>query len=286
MGRADGRVKLIMKIIAFCCLITGILIVTSDGSSVCMVDCTSLLTPHPPSLYEQDCCIPSNSGKTFTVREKNRVKIIFCPSTIPTSCNKYTFSYSSCNDLLQAFPASTSGYYNLSLSNGSIITVYCDMEGSNCDGERGWMRVGYLNMSESDASCPSGLTLQQYINTDHDLCGQQFSYSAGCYSTFFDTFASNYSNVFGRVRGYQFGDPESFISRSIDSYYVHGVSITYDESPRKHIWSYSVGRSENQLGASCPCNNGSTAYIPSFVGDDYYCESGNSGVNTVCFICR
>ena len=80
--------------------------------------------------------------------------------------------------------------------------------------------------------------------------------------------------------------PKSFISRSIDSYYVHGVSITYDESPRKHIWSYSVGRSENQLGASCPCNNGSTAYIPSFVGDDYYCESGNSGVNTVCFICR
>ena len=272
-----------MTIIVFCCLITGLLIVVSEGSSVCMTDCSGLLTPRSPSLYEQYCCIPSNNGKTFTVKENNRVKIIICPSTlkIPTTCSKYNFSYdyNSCNALLKAFPVATSGYYDLTLSNGSIITVYCDMEGSNCDGEGGWMRVAYLNMSASGASCPPGLTIQQYNNTDHDLCGQLFSYSAGCYSTFFDTFASNYSNVCGRVRGYQFGDPESFTGGSIDSYYVHGVSITYGASPRKHIWSYSVGRFESQLSNGCPCNNGSTGFIPSFVGEDYYCESGNSGNN-------
>ena len=268
-----------MIIIVFCCLITGLQIVTSEGSSVCMADCTSLLTPRPPSLYEQYCCIPSNSGKTFTDREKNRVKIIFCPSTIPTSCNKYTFSYSSCNDLLQAFPVATSGYYSLTLSNGSIITVYCDMEGSNCDNKGGWMRVGYLNMSESGTSCPPGLTLQQYNNIDHDLCGQPFTNTSGCYSTFFGTFESNYSNVCGQIRGYQFGVPESFIGNTIDSYYLHGVSITYGESPRRHIWSYSVGTFENELSSSgCPCNNGSTGFIPSFVGDDYYCESAASDV--------
>ena len=59
------------------------------------------------------------------------------------------------------------------------------------------LRVGYLNMSEPGAFCPLGLTLQQYNNIEHDLCGQPFSYSAGCYSTFFDTFVSNYYNVCG-----------------------------------------------------------------------------------------
>ena len=31
------------------------------------------------------------------------------------------------------------------------------MEGSNCDGKGGWMRVAYLNMSEPGATCPPGL---------------------------------------------------------------------------------------------------------------------------------
>ena len=125
----------------------------------------------------------------------------------------------------QAFPVATSGYYNVSLSNGSIISVYCDMEGNNYDDKGGWMRVGYVNMCESGAFCPPGLTLQQYNNIEHDLCGQPFSYSAGRYSTFFDMFVSNYSNVCGRVRGYRFGAPESFTNCSIGTYYVHGVSI-------------------------------------------------------------
>ena len=83
--------KFIMNIIVVCCLIAGLQIVASEGSSVCMVDCTSLLTPRPPSL----CCIPSNSGKTFTVKENDQRKIVFCPSTMPTSCSKYM--YNSCN---------------------------------------------------------------------------------------------------------------------------------------------------------------------------------------------
>ena len=58
-----------MNIIVFYCLITGLYIVASESSSVCMADCSGLLTQHPPSLYEQYCCIPSNSGKTFTVKK-------------------------------------------------------------------------------------------------------------------------------------------------------------------------------------------------------------------------
>ena len=30
----------------------------------------------------------------------------------------------------------------------------------------------------------------------------------------------------------------------------------------------------------CPCNSGSTAQVPPYVGSDYYCETGNNGVQT------
>ena len=43
------------------------------------------------------------------------------------------------------------------------------MEGSNCNGKGGWMRMGYLNISEPGATCPPGLTQQQYNNIDHDV---------------------------------------------------------------------------------------------------------------------
>ena len=32
------------------------------------------------------------------------------------------------------------------------------MKGTYCDRKGGWTRVGYLNMTESNATCPSGLT--------------------------------------------------------------------------------------------------------------------------------
>ena len=276
-----------MNIIVFCCLIAGLQIVASEGSSVCMADCTSLLTPRPPSLYEQYCCIPSNSGKTFTVKENSRLNMILCPSTIPTSCNKYD----SCNALLQAFPLATSGYYNVILSNGSIITVYCDMEGSNCDGKGGWMRVGYLNMTDPGSSCPSGLTLRQFNNIDRGLCGRPMSSSI-----IFSAHGFNYSKVCGQIRGYQFGVPDGFpplhgtnAIPNIDNCntYVDGVTITYGSNPRKHIWTYACGAKETISGINylipytCPCSTDSNGtYVPEWIGSDYYCESG---LNSVVF---
>ena len=244
-------------------------IVASKGSSVCMADCTSLLTPHPPSLYEQYCCIPSNSGKTFTVKEKDRVKIIICPFTlkIPTSCSKYTFSYDSCNALLQVLPATTSGYYSLTLCNGS-----------NCDGKGGWMRVDYVNMSEPGATCPPGLILRQYNNIDHGLCGQPMSFTLLVYSVN----GFNYSKVCGQIRGYHFGVPDGFPPYAIPNIencnsYVDGVTITYGSNPRKHIWTYAreTVLGNDDLGPySCPCNNDSSGTsVPEWVGNDYYYES-------------
>ena len=44
------------------------------------------------------------------------------------------------------------------------------MKGTHCDGKCGWARLAYLNMTEFGATCPPGLSLQQYHNIDHGLC--------------------------------------------------------------------------------------------------------------------
>ena len=65
----------------------------------------------------------------------------------------------------------------------SIVGIHL-LSNYNCDGEGSWIRVAQLNMSEPGATCPPGLTLQNYNNIDHSLCGQS---SSGCASTFFST---------------------------------------------------------------------------------------------------
>ena len=135
-------------------------------------------------------------------------------------------------------------------------------------------------MTESGATCPPGLSLQQYNNIDHGVCGRPNPSSAGCSSTTFSTFGLNYFKVCGQVRGYQYHSPDAFhrLSKGIDSYYVDGVSITYGQCPRKHIWTYACGIRENQVNTwGCPCNtgySGGNKVVSSFVGNHYYSESG------------
>lgn len=63
--------------IVFRVLFFSFLLSISYASSVCMTDCTNLLTPCPPSIYEQYCYNSDNSGKTINRRENNRVKLTF-----------------------------------------------------------------------------------------------------------------------------------------------------------------------------------------------------------------
>ena len=154
------------------------------------------------------------------------------------------------------------------------------MKGSNCDCKGGWMRVGYLNMSEPNATCPPGLTLRQFINIDHGVCGRPMSSSI-----VYSAHAIHYSKVCGQIRGYHFGSPDGlpplygpYVTPNIDNCntYVDGVTITYGSNPRKHIWTYACGVTENNNHEyACPCNNGSSGTTsPTFVGKEYFCESG------------
>ena len=68
-------------------------------------------------------------------------------------------------------------------------------------------------------------------------------------------------------------------SQSLDGVYVDGISIT-SGNPRKHVWTYAVGQSDdyNYAQYNCPCAKTPGPDPPTFVGSNYYCESGNVGV--------
>jgi len=103
----------------------------------------------------------------------------------------------------------------------------------------------------------------------------------------YSTFGMNYSHVCGRMIGYQHSTPDAFdhlTSQTIEGYYVDGVSLTHGPpGSRQHIWTFAAGLVENNPSSypanSCPCDDRATARssVPSFVGNDYFCESGNPG---------
>ena len=191
----------------------------------------------------------------------------------------------SCQEIIYCFPSAPSGYYQITASNGSLVQVYCDMEGTNCGGEGGWTRIALVNMTAPNASCPSGLNQSDF--SGRTLCHHS---STGCQSAIFSAFNLNYCEVCGRVIGYQFGTPEAFsrsiviTSLTIDSQYLDGVSITHGSGPRTHIWSYPAGVTTTRTDRfGCPCNTGSTVTAPPYIGGNYYCESATTSISSGTF---
>ena len=131
-------------------------------------------------------------------------------------------------------------------------------------------------MSDPSQQCPS---VWQEITTPHRVCGRR-STTSSCEGLTYSTGSEQYDQVCGRIIGYQLGSTDSFrgSGQSINTYYVDGISVTRG-SPRRHIWTFSNGLDElstNYSPAICPCVTGSTNgnNIPSFVGQNYFCESG------------
>ena len=180
----------------------------------------------------------------------------------------------SCKEIKQEQPNSPSGVYLLVTANGtSSYYTYCNME-ELCGSGGGWTRLAYLNMSDGSQNCPSGL--QYYSSAGLRTCGKKNTTGATCDSVQFSSNGISYSQVCGRIVGYQYGTPDAVhpSTQNIDSVYLDGVSITHGGSPRQHIWSLLVGvHSNKSYFDNCPCAGGSSPQ--SFIGNDYFCESAN-----------
>ena len=184
----------------------------------------------------------------------------------------------SCLDIYHKNPESqgVSGEYYIKGGDDAQLQ-YCNMQ-LECGGKEGWMKLVNVNVARGD-SCPGRW---KNISSPVAACIAH-SQKAGCYSTTFSTDKIPYSRVCGMVVGYQQSSTDGFAnfhysSRSINGPYVDGVSITYG-TPRKHIWTYGIGNSDKsnylpQYPSNCPCSEFPGRLPPSFVHDNYYCESG------------
>ena len=188
----------------------------------------------------------------------------------------------SCEEIKANWPDSPSDYYIIADSNGHARHVYCHME-ELCDSKGGWMRVAYLNMSDSTEECPPGFRL--YDENGVRACGRPQSSPAGyCQSVKFPSYSISYSQVCGRVTGYQYGSPDAIaaaeLHNNLNAAYIDGVSLTCG-NPRKHIWTFIAALQENFFYSNgvqeCPCAPNSPVTPQSFVGNDYFCESGCPG---------
>ena len=142
------------------------------------------------------------------------------------------------------------------------------------------MRVTSLN-TRLGSSCPSNFRLE--YSGGKRFCVKRVS--TGCSSQYYSTRGVPYAEVCGKAIGYQYGSPDAApypvgTYRSIEEAYMDGISITHGSRPRKHIWTYMGGFTElvDQLHKplTCPCSvNGVPLSYNNFVGNHFYCESGN-----------
>ena len=149
-----------------------------------------------------------------------------------------------------------------------------------CGGTGGWRRVVYLDMTDPSTTCPSGWQLTGYSER---TCGRATDGTYTCNSATFPVGGEEYTRICGRIRAYQYASPDAFqnyhngpATITIDDAYVDGVSVTHG-TPRNHIWTFAAGLSENDAGFPsnvCPCDASIDIRVPSFVGEDYFCESG------------
>uniref|UniRef100_A0A1X7UL90 Fibrinogen C-terminal domain-containing protein n=1 Tax=Amphimedon queenslandica TaxID=400682 RepID=A0A1X7UL90_AMPQE len=168
-------------------------------------------------------------------------------------------------------PLSPSGVYQLAPATigGSTYTAYCNM-GTLCGLGGGWTRLAYLDMTDATQNCPSGFRL--YQSGGVRACGNTNS-GGGCVSVQFPSNGISYSQICGRVTGYQWGSLNGIDGvNDINSYYLDGVSITRG-SPRQHVWSFLAENTQSQ----CPCASGNSGSVRSFMGNNWFCESGNGG---------
>ncbi len=194
---------------------------------------------------------------------------------------------SSCLEVSQCNPQLPSEHYWITSANGTAVRVYCDMArvcGCNSTSVGGWSRVAYLNMTDPTHQCPPAW---REFTEPMRTCGRtnETVSNSGCSSVSFSTYNISFSHICGRIIGYQFGHPDAFYSYSISRFtriedpFVDGVVITRG-TEKEHVWTFAGSLTESGSFPQfvCPCTSSqSTQSIPSFVGQDYFCETGITG---------
>lgn len=160
------------------------------------------------------------------------------------------------------------------------VSVYC--------GNGAWAPIVHINMTNTSQHCPGTFRL---YSSPVRTCGRRTNF-VGCDSASFSVDGARYNRVCGRVIAYQVGSPDGFYpgiirGQGIDGYYLNGISITHGH-PRQHVWSFAATPAETFTGPNhiCSCSRNGTAATnpPSFVGNDYFCETGETTSYSTRFV--
>ncbi len=177
-----------------------------------------------------------------------------------------------------------SGYYWITPATGPPpVQVYCDFNRQcGCDGPSTWTRIAFVNISDPNHGCPSGLPLyaEGSFGLSVPACGG--GWPGGCVLANYSSYGHPYSRVCGRILGFQWQETRAFHSLvtynlTVDDNYLDGISITHGIfGSRTHVWSFaSATREVNTSSNGCDCSNSDPwPYDTSFVGNDYFCDSG------------
>lgn len=163
---------------------------------------------------------------------------------------------------------------------GSSLQFNC-----SCGGPGAWRRIAHLNMSDPGQQCPANWNL---ITSPVRGCGRSSAAASTCDSAIFPASGRSYSQVCGRVNGYEKGTPNAFngsipTAVSLEGAYIDGVSLTHGAAgSRQHIWSFAAAYNDEgpdkQWQCDCIRSNENWLYqLPSYIGNNYFCATGNPG---------
>ena len=176
-----------------------------------------------------------------------------------------------------------SGADELSCEDPQWLSVYTLDAASGCPGD--WQQLWVPSQEgggdETVAVCGRGLVEQVYQASA--IIAEGFVYDA----------------LRGSVVAYGMGSPDAFrpeagradfsYQPSIDAAYVDGIALArWTPENREHVATYAAGLSYfardfwYHPGGNCPCHGGVPSYVPSWLGEDYYCDSPLRGPPPAC----
>ena len=255
--------------------------VGSQGTNV------SLPVVLPPQVTEaiEEACLSNEQRETLFSQVNQAVDDLVDNSILrvispPPPGLTQQLPASSCQEISQP-----SGYYWMRNLTGHSVQVYCEIDVIRCGSTGGWARIAYTNMAIPTHRCPD---TWREITTPRRACGSVTSDRPGCSSALFSTQGLNYTRMHGRLIGYQYGSTSAFgasvnaANITVDGPYLDGVSITRGQrGSREHVWSFAAATGATYTDSSaCPCTRSDTPWpysIPSFVGQNYFCDTGNPG---------
>ena len=223
-------------------------------------------TSTTPAASPSSTAVPPTTSSVVSPSSTTVVPTSFTPSPSPSPPAKPT----SCKEILEKDPTSPTGLYTLyDPITEEEYEVMCIMTSDWCGNIPGWTVLLYSNI------CPKGFFLKD--SQIGKICVRPPSESGGCVSINVLTHNIQYDRVCAGVGALQIGTPDGISGPNrpgtIDDAYVDGISVTHGKSPRKHIWTFMGSSSEKK--PICPCATGSTVKVPHFIGNNYFCESGN-----------